>query len=98
MVKLYETFKDKGLEIVAVSVDQGDDVVKAFVAENQMNFTVLWDKDSAVAKQYNVFRYPETFIVGRDGKILQHLQGGVEWMQPEFFNYIQSLLARPIQK
>jgi len=98
MVKLYETFKDKGFEIVAVSVDQGDEVVKNFVAENKMNFTVLWDKDSSISKQYNVFRYPETFIVGRDGKILQHLKGGVEWLQPEFYNYIQSLVSAPIQK
>jgi len=98
MVQAYEKLKDKGFDIVAVSVDKrADDVVK-FVEEQKMSFTVLHDVDSKVAHQYRVFRYPETFIIDRNGVIRQHLTGAVEWMEPEFFNYLETLLAEPVSQ
>ena len=98
MVKLYNQFKGKGFEIVAVSVDRSRDDVVRFVKEQNMTFTVLHDVDSTTAQGYGVFRYPETFIIDRNGKIRQHLNGAVEWMEPEFTDYIEKLLAEPITK
>ena len=98
MVKLYNQFKGKGFEIVAVSVDRSRDDVVKFVKEQNMTFTVLHDVDSTTAQGYGVFRYPETFIIDRNGKIRQHLNGAVEWMEPEFTDYIEKLLAEPITK
>ena len=98
MVKIYDKFKDKGFEIVAVSVDKSRDVVVKFVKEQNMNFTVLHDVNSSTAQQYGVFRYPKTFIIDRTGKVRQHLNGAVEWMEPEFMDYIEELLAESITK
>ncbi|WP_038250422.1 peroxiredoxin family protein [Ghiorsea bivora] len=98
MVKLYNQLKDKGFEIVAVSVDRNRDDVVRFVKEQHMNFTVLHDVNSSTAQGYGVFRYPETFIIDRNGKVRQHLNGAVEWMEPEFMDYIEKLLAEPIAK
>ena len=98
MVKLYSQLKDKGFEIVAVSVDRNRDDVVRFVKEQSMNFTVLHDVSSSTAQQFGVFRYPETFIIDRSGKVRQHLNGAVEWMEPEFIDYIEKLLAEPLAK
>ena len=98
MVQLYDKFKDQGFEIVAVSVDKSRDDVVKFVKEQNMNFTVLHDVSSSIAQQYGVFRYPETFIVDRNGKVRQHLNGAVEWMEPEFMDYIEKLLVEPVAK
>jgi len=95
MVRLYNTYKDQGLEIVAVSVDRSKSDVVAFVKEQHMNFTVLHDQDSAVSAQFGVFRYPETFIIGKDGKILKHLNGAVEWMDSSFTDYFEKILKNP---
>ena len=98
MVELYNKLKDKGLDIVAVSVDRNPEDLMQFVAEQRMNFTVLNDIDSMVAHKYSVFRYPESFIIDRNGVIRQHLQGAVEWMDPEFAGYIEKLLQEPVAK
>ena len=98
MVKVYNQLKDKGLEIVAISVDKRRDDVVKFVEEQGMNFTVLHDVDSKVAHQYSVFRYPETFIIDRKGVVRQHLTGAVEWMDDEFYQYLETLLAEPLAK
>ena len=98
MVELYNKLKDKGLDIVAVSVDRNPEDLMQFVAEQRMNFTILHDIDSVVAHKYSVFRYPESFIIDRNGVIRQHLQGAVEWMDPEFAGYIEKLLQEPVAK
>jgi len=93
MVKLYNNLKDKGFEIVAVSVDRGRSEVEQFVKDNDMNFTVLHDKNSEVAKQYGVFRYPETFIIDKKGIVRQHLNGAVEWTDSDYTAYLEKLLS-----
>jgi peroxiredoxin len=96
MVEVYEKLKDKGLAIVAVSVDRDKDDVVEFAKEQNMSFTVLHDQDSSVAREYGVFRYPETFIIDRNGVVRQHLNGAVEWTEPKFYDYILGLLAEPV--
>lgn len=96
MVDIYDKLKSKGFEIVAVSVDRSKSDVEKFVAEQAMLFTVLHDKNSSVSQQFGVFRYPETFIVDRNGVIRQHLNGAVEWTEPNFYNYIEKLLAESV--
>ncbi|MDQ6983529.1 MAG: TlpA disulfide reductase family protein [Ghiorsea sp.] len=98
MVKLYDKFKDQGFEIVAVSVDKRYDDVVQFVAEQNMTFMVLHDQDSDVSRNYGVFRYPESFIVDRNGVVRKHLGGAVEWMDAEYIEYIGKLLAEPVVK
>lgn len=92
MIELYKKLHDKGFEIVAVSVDKKAEDVMKFVDEQGMNFTVLHDASSAVAQQYGVFRYPETFIIDRNGVVRQHLLGAVEWDEAEYYNNIVKLL------
>jgi len=93
MVKVYNKFKDKGFDIVAISVDRGRSEVEKFVKDKGMNFTVLHDKNSEVAKKYGVFRYPETFIVDKKGVVQQHLNGAVEWTDDKYTKYIEKLLS-----
>ncbi len=98
MVKLYHQLKDKGFDIIAVSVDRSRDDVINFVQEYHMSFTVLHDANAQVSAQYGVFRYPETFIVDKNGVIRQHLNGAVDWEDQDFVRYIQSLLDEPARK
>ncbi len=96
MVKVYDKFKDRGFEIVAVSVDkQRDDVVK-FVQEYGMNFTVLHDVNSTFSASYGVFRFPESYIIDRKGIVRQHIKGEADWMKAEFSHYIDKLLDESV--
>jgi len=93
MATLYNTLKDKGLKVVAVSVDRDANSLAGFVREYQLPFQVLNDKDSAVSRQYGVFRYPETFLIDRRGVIRRHLIGAVEWMSDPVVREIEAMLA-----
>jgi peroxiredoxin len=68
-VRLYETLRDRGLEIVAVDLQEAPGPVQSFVDEFGMTFPVLFDRTGEVARTYRVSQLPVTLIVDRDGVI-----------------------------
>ena len=98
MVELHEKYAAQGLKVVAVSVDQNRDHLSGFVREQQMPFQVLHDADSLVSQGYGVFRYPESFLIDKQGKVRYHLLGAVDWMSEPLMKTIEGMLAEPATK
>jgi len=97
MVKLHKKLSSQGLRIVAVSVDKNLDDLENFVSEHQMPFMVLHDADSIAARQYGVFRFPETFLIDRQGRVRHRLVGEVEWMSEPMIQVLTQMLEEPEQ-
>lgn len=95
MVKLHKKLSAQGLKIVAVSVDKNRDDLENFVKEHQMPFMVLHDIDSIAARQYGVFRFPETFLIDRQGRVRHRLVGEVEWMTEPMIQVLTQMLDEP---
>ncbi|WP_236075260.1 peroxiredoxin [Mariprofundus sp. EBB-1] len=93
MAALHDKYAPDGLKIIAISVDKRSSDLANFVDEYRMPFQVLHDADGAVSRQYGVFRYPESFLIGRDGKILYHLVGAMEWMDAPVTKTIEAMLS-----
>src|SRR5260370_13486256 len=73
LVDLYRQYKEQGLEVVGVSMDDGDqEHVADFVKEMGINYTVIMGNHT-VGDAYGGARFlPQTFFIGRDGKIIKH--------------------------
>jgi len=97
MARLYDKYAPRGLNIVAVSVDQRREDLVSFMQEYRMPFQVLHDADSAVSRQYGVFRYPESFLIGRDGKVIKHMIGAIDWMSEPILRTIDGMLGESAQ-
>jgi cytochrome c biogenesis protein CcmG, thiol:disulfide interchange protein DsbE len=67
MKQLQSRYADKGLQIVAVSVDKETKLAKEFLAENKAAFSVVYDSTGALAKQFELEAMPTSFVFGRDG-------------------------------
>lgn len=93
MVELSKAYADKGLKVVAVSVDRDAMALNNFAKEYNLPFLVLHDKDSKISANYGVYRYPETFLIDREGHIQAHLIGAIEWMSAPVRKNIEALLA-----
>jgi len=93
MATLYETLKTKGLRVVAVSVDRDAAALAGFVREYSLPFQVLHDQDSEVSRAYSVFRYPESFLIDRKGKIRKHWVGAVEWTSKSVMSEVKAILG-----
>ncbi|MGE5809715.1 MAG: peroxiredoxin family protein [Nitrospirota bacterium] len=73
--KLHETYKNKGLAVLAVSLDEGGwDTVKSFVQKNGITYLVLRGNEE-VAEKYQVRTIPLILILDKDGKISKRYLG-----------------------
>lgn len=73
--RLHQSYKDKGLAVLAISMDEGgSDDIKAFVRDYGMTFTVLRVNDDVAAK-YQVRSIPMTLLVNKEGRIVKRYLG-----------------------
>ena len=90
--KLHRALEAKGLKVLAISVDQRTTDVARFRREHDLTFTILHDKDKKVAESYLTFKYPETYILDREGKLTWKVIGGTDWVSPiNIHNFVQLL-------
>ena len=94
LVDFYRQFKEQGLEVVGVSMDDGNqEHVADFVKEMGINYTVLMGSH-AVGDAYGGLRFlPQTFFIGRDGKIIKHSFGTRS--KSDFEDAIKQSLSAP---
>lgn len=97
MEALYRSMRSKGLEIVAVSVDQqGTAVTRPFQEAMGLSFPILHDQDYEVGLTYGARTLPMTFAIDRQGIIRQVVFGSRDWNSPEARRGIAEVLQEPI--
>jgi cytochrome c biogenesis protein CcmG, thiol:disulfide interchange protein DsbE len=90
---LYNDFKpDKDFVVLAVSQDTDSSAVAPFVKQNHLKFTVLLDPRNEVGDRYGVDGIPETFIIGRDGRIVAHHVGPYDWSNADIREALEELI------
>lgn len=74
----YAKYKDQGVEILAANVDETDVAVKQFANRYGLSFPILMDRDSQVLHAYGVDPLPTTFLIDKNGKIVDVFIGGLD--------------------
>lgn len=97
MERAYREYKAKGLEILAVSIDFGDEAevaakVREFMADLKLTFPALLDPRNQVARTYRLRGLPATFLIDRQGVIRGEEIGYRDWVSPESRKKIEQLL------
>jgi peroxiredoxin len=94
MEHLFQRFKQRGLTIVAVSLDQGGaKVVQSFVEKNGLTFPIVIDNLGKAKSTYHVTSLPTTFLIDEDGGIIAKSLGPRDWASESAFALIESLLT-----
>lgn len=97
MIRLIKAMNGQ-VKLVAISGDESEDEMKIFLksfpeTENP-NITVIWDKESKLSQSYNVDRLPESFIVGKDGKLVKKVVGSIDWGNKDSQGYFRELVGK----
>lgn len=93
MEHIYTTFKDEGLVILAVNVEEnGHQVVSQYLMSNDYSFPILLDSKAVLQRLYGVYRFPESFVIDRDGVVVERIIGGRDWMRNPTYRLIESLV------
>ena len=92
MEALHRRFKDQGLEIIAVNIQENRNQVGAFVREYNLTFPIPLDTSGAVSRRYGMRGIPTTYIIDREGSIILVLTGGLDWYRREIISAFEVLL------
>jgi peroxiredoxin len=93
METLYRAYKNRGFEIVAISLDQGDpEGVRAFVQEKKLTYPVALDPRHEAARQFAITGLPATFLIDPRGRITGVTYGPKEWDGKHGRALVESLL------
>ena len=93
LIKLYELYAAKGLEIIAVAMpyDRPDHVLE-FTRTRQLPYPVSLDIDAQISRRFgNVRVTPNHFFVNQDGRIIRHQIGILDI--PEIEQLLQNRLT-----
>ena len=69
LVAAYNRYRQEGLEIVAVNLQEDEDTIAGFVEEFGMQFPVVIDRSGDVADKYHVIGIPTSFFIDRSGVV-----------------------------
>lgn len=81
------------VELVGLSVDTDEHVVREYLIENKISFPSFLDRNmSEVNAVLGVRMFPSTFFVAPDGTLVKVIEGWREWDAPELVTEIRALL------
>ncbi|WP_075982179.1 thiol-disulfide oxidoreductase ResA [Bacillus massilinigeriensis] len=71
----YQKYKDQGVQVLAVDVGESDIVVKEYADNLNLSFPIVNDKDGQVMTAYGIDPLPITFLIDKDGKVVEIHKG-----------------------
>lgn len=82
--------KEQGVVVLGVSVDKSEPQYKRFLQSTRPAFQTMRDPSADIAASYGTFQFPETYIIGRDGKVLKKYIGIIDNF-PELEEFVKKL-------
>ncbi|HET9942344.1 MAG TPA: TlpA disulfide reductase family protein [Terriglobia bacterium] len=73
-------FKDRKFKMIPISVDTNFEDVKKFYQEHKLTTMPMYlDPGKQIASLYNVYKFPETYLIDGNGTVLKHYFGERVW-------------------
>ena len=92
-------FASQGVVVLGVNVDSRQELYRTMLKKFKISFPTARDPEENINYRYGTYKVPESYIIDRNGKVLQKYAGLPEvngewklWTDPEIVNYIRSLL------
>ena len=71
VIEQYAAYKDKGFEIVGISLDRGREPWLNTIKQKEMSWLQGWDEEGAIATKYGVSTIPHTVLLDKEGNIIE---------------------------
>lgn len=91
MIEMQHKLKDRGLTVLAVSVDVDPNAYQRFLRDHKVDLLTARDPDQKSNSLYGTSQYPESYVIDRQGVIRRKFIGAVDWTAPEVVNYLSNL-------
>ncbi|MHB1846801.1 MAG: redoxin domain-containing protein [Deltaproteobacteria bacterium] len=83
----------KDFALVALSVDDGWAPIRELFRGEAPGFQVLWDDGGRVSRAFGTTKYPESYVIDRNGNVIAKFVGPRDWSTPASIHYFERLLG-----
>lgn len=83
---------NSGVVVLGVSIDTNENAYKRFVQRARPAFETSRDPQADIASNYGTFKWPETYVINRDGKVVDKYVGPHDWTNPKLVAEIRKHL------
>jgi cytochrome c biogenesis protein CcmG, thiol:disulfide interchange protein DsbE len=91
LAQLQQKMKDKGVVVLGVSVDEDGNAYHQFLKDHGIDFLTVRDPSQKSNDLYGTFKFPETYIIDRNGILRRKFIGEVDWSEPEIVEFLNKL-------
>ena len=81
------------IQVVAVASDEDFATYQGYVAQHHVDLMTVFDQKQTSNALYGSFRFPETYIIDKQGVIRRKLIGAQEFTSPSFVKYLTKLAS-----
>jgi cytochrome c biogenesis protein CcmG/thiol:disulfide interchange protein DsbE len=75
MNEMQKKYADDGLVIIAVNLDNEASDAEKFLQQYPADFSIAYDHDRQLVQQYSVEAMPSSFLIDRDGSVIERHLG-----------------------
>ena len=80
--------------VIGMSTDEDARLAEEFLQQNGITFSNFFDRNGRIARQLGLEVYPETFVIGPDGMLMQRLAGYRDWTGEDTFLLLEQASGR----
>jgi cytochrome c biogenesis protein CcmG/thiol:disulfide interchange protein DsbE len=91
LVEMQHKLADKGITVLAVSIDEDEGAYHRFLIEHKVDMLTVRDAKAASNALYGTFKFPETYILDRNGVMRRKFIGEVDFTSPEVVEFLTKL-------
>jgi peroxiredoxin len=73
----YHQYKDKGVQVLTVDIQESELAVNQFADRLKLDFPIMIDTDKEVMNTYGIDPLPATFLIDKNGKVVQYYTGAL---------------------
>ncbi len=89
LLTLHKELGDQ-VTILAVSEDADDAALRQFIRDHEVDLLTVRDTHNN-NEVYGTFKFPETYIIDRNGKVVRKFIGATNWTSPDIIDYLKKL-------
>jgi cytochrome c biogenesis protein CcmG/thiol:disulfide interchange protein DsbE len=91
LVEMQRRMKAKGVTVIGVSVDVDQSAYNRFLKDHNVNLLTVRDPGQKSSSLYGTFKFPETYVIDRNGVMRRKFIGAVDWTAPDVTDFLGKL-------
>ncbi len=85
-------FANSGVVVLGISADKDEKAYRDFLTRVPVSFQTARDPDVKISADYGTFKFPDTYIIDSNGKVVRKIINATDWMSERMIKDVESLL------